>query len=66
MVEDRLQDWQAIIDKAIAQAKAGDGKARDWLGRYVLGNRQLRVMAGLPEPRGKTVNELLEDLKREG
>lgn len=30
-------DWQAIVQKAVEQAKDGDYKARDWLGHYLLG-----------------------------
>lgn len=30
--------WQAIVRRAVADAKEGDAKARDWLSRYLLGN----------------------------
>ena len=31
-----ISDWRAIIAKAVDDAKAGDGRARDWLARYIL------------------------------
>lgn len=33
-----VEDWEAIVRRAVKDAKAGDGKARDWLTRYALGN----------------------------
>ena len=30
-------DWQAIINKAVAQAKKGDSVARKWLADYLIG-----------------------------
>jgi hypothetical protein len=36
-----LNDWQAIVERAVEDAKAGDGKARDWLARFVLGTTPL-------------------------
>ena len=35
-----LADWKKIVSKAVEDAKDGDGKARDWLGRYLIGDRQ--------------------------
>lgn len=32
-----LKQWQEIVDAAIAQAKKGDSKARQWLSDYLLG-----------------------------
>ncbi|HLN30746.1 MAG TPA: hypothetical protein VK395_23605 [Gemmataceae bacterium] len=32
-----LADWREVCQKALAQAKDGDARARDWLTRYVLG-----------------------------
>jgi len=32
-----LEDWEAIVAKAVTDAKAGDAKAREWLGKYLLG-----------------------------
>lgn len=56
---DRKEDWQELIDKAIAQAKAGDDKARNWLGRYVLPDPDLRRLAGIPTP---TMDDLLAEI----
>lgn len=60
---DRKEDWQEMIDTAIAQAKAGDDKARNWLGRYVLPDPDLRRLAGIPTP---TMDDLLADLAEIG
>ena len=32
------ETWRAICRRAVQDALAGDGKARDWLSRYLLGN----------------------------
>jgi hypothetical protein len=32
-----LDHWREVVTRALADAKSGDGKARDWLTRYVLG-----------------------------
>jgi hypothetical protein len=32
-----LVDWQEVIDKTLADAKAGDARAREWLARFLLG-----------------------------
>jgi hypothetical protein len=40
-------DWSAIVSKAVADAKAGDGVARQWLSRYLLGNPEGKA----PTPR---------------
>ena len=31
-----LEDWRAICQRAIIDAKAGDHRARDWLSKYLL------------------------------
>jgi hypothetical protein len=32
-----MDAWRAVIAKAVEQARAGDAKAREWLGIYVVG-----------------------------
>jgi hypothetical protein len=32
------ETWRAICRRAVADAKTGDSRARDWLSRYLLGN----------------------------
>lgn len=32
-----LKQWEKIVDTAIARAKAGDARARQWLSDYLLG-----------------------------
>ncbi len=31
-----FEAWQAVVERALVDAKAGDAKARDWLARYLL------------------------------
>ena len=31
------EDWDAIVDKAVKQAKGGDSVARKWLADYLIG-----------------------------
>jgi hypothetical protein len=38
-----LDDWQEIVKTAVTAAKQGDGKARDWLCRYLLGEKPLTL-----------------------
>ena len=33
-----LGDWREIVGKAVAHAKQGDAKAREWLARYLVGS----------------------------
>lgn len=37
--------WGAIVDTAIDDARAGDAKAREWLARYVMGERPPSLFA---------------------
>ena len=39
-----LDDWRAIVGKAVADAKEGDAKAREWLSRYTLGEKPMTLM----------------------
>lgn len=32
-----LDDWQAIVGRAVTDAKGGDAKAREWLARHLIG-----------------------------
>lgn len=33
----RVKDWEKVIDVAIARAKTGDSRARQWLSDYLMG-----------------------------
>ena len=35
-----IKEWEKIVDTAIARAKAGDPRARQWLSDYLLGRPQ--------------------------
>ena len=37
-------DWRAIIGKAVADAKAGSPKAREWLSKYLVGDEPLALV----------------------
>ncbi len=32
-----LDDWKAVVDRAVVDAKRGDARARDWLARFLVG-----------------------------
>jgi hypothetical protein len=34
-----LDTWQQIVERAVENAKAGDAKAREWLAKYLIGDR---------------------------
>jgi hypothetical protein len=36
-----MDDWQAIVARAVDDAKGGCAKARDWISRHLIGDRQL-------------------------
>jgi hypothetical protein len=38
-----LNDWKAIVQKAVEQAKDGDDKARAWLSDHLIGKPTQRV-----------------------
>src|SRR5262245_53968910 len=38
-----LDEWREIVKAAVAGAKEGDGKARDWLGKYLIGGSPLSL-----------------------
>src|SRR5947208_112287 len=39
-----LDDWQEVVRGALAQAKEGDAKAREWLARYLIGDKPPRLI----------------------
>jgi hypothetical protein len=39
-----LAEWQAIVAKAVTDAKAGNAKAREWLSKHLLGDDPLAVV----------------------
>jgi hypothetical protein len=39
-----LSDWRAIIQKAVADAKGGGAKAREWLSKYLVGDDPLALV----------------------
>jgi hypothetical protein len=39
-----LDDWEAVVKAAVADAKDGDAKAREWLARYLIGDEPPRLI----------------------
>jgi len=58
-----LEDWQKVVEQAVAHAKSGNARARDWVTKYLLGNDppQLVELAAR-ERRGTTVDEIVDNL----
>lgn len=56
-----LADWRQVVDRALADAVAGDAKARDWLSRYLLGDApgKLSTLA-TAELAGRTIDDELQ------
>src|SRR5262245_57364772 len=38
-----LEEWAEVVRAAVAQAKKGDSKARDWLTQYLIGSNPPRL-----------------------
>lgn len=59
-----LEDWQQIVTRAVADAKNGNAKAREFLARYVLGNAPvLSELTALDEIGLDPVDEKLHSVK---
>jgi hypothetical protein len=56
-----LEDWRAIVQKAVDTAKAGDHRAREWLAKYLVGDDPLAVLDLAEELEALTV--ALEEMK---
>ncbi len=58
-----LEDWRKVVERAVADAKSGDARARDWVTKYLIGNDppQLVELAAR-ERRGATADELVDKL----
>jgi hypothetical protein len=48
-----LEDWAAITQRAVADAKVGDAQARSWLSKYLLGDEPIVLADTLEELRGE-------------
>jgi hypothetical protein len=56
-----LDTWREIVEKAIADAKAGDAKAREWLTRHVIGDKPMSLFdLAAKEAGGNTVEREIE------
>ena len=51
-----LTDWRGIVKRAVADAKAGDAQARNWLGKHLCGDNPLALV--------ELVEELQAELER--
>jgi hypothetical protein len=52
-----LAEWRAIVEKAVADAKAGNPKAREWLSKYLVGDDPL-VLVELADELARLKSEL--------
>jgi len=53
-----LDEWDAVISKAIEQAKDGDNRARTWLASYVMGQPVQQVIADVSGTRDRLLQVL--------
>jgi hypothetical protein len=59
-----IEDWQEIVTKAVADAKAGNAKAREFLARYILADSPiLSDLAAWDEVGLDPVNEKVDSAK---
>lgn len=49
-----LEDWRAVVDKAVTMARSGDAGSRAWLAQYLIG----RPAAPAPTPLTVVVQQL--------
>lgn len=61
-----LSEWETIVKATVEQAKGGDGKAREWLARHLIGETPMRPSLVLAneafDPTGETmIAELIVD-----
>lgn len=40
-----LEDWREVVARAVADAKNGDNKARNWLAKYLIGSNPRTLLA---------------------
>lgn len=57
-----IDAWNRVIDKALADAEAGDAKARDWLARYLLGAEPPSLLSlATDDATGQTVDKTIAE-----
>ena len=45
-----IPQWKKIVKRAVKDAASGDSKARDWIGKYTLGNSPVLTLNQYTEP----------------
>jgi hypothetical protein len=61
-----LDAWRAIVDRAVADAQAGDHSARMWLAKYLIGNDPPTLLSlAVAEQRNITPDDDVEALRVE-
>ncbi len=61
-----LDDWREVVSRAVADAKAGDARARDWLTRHLVGEQPPKLIdVAEQEARGRTVDDEIALLARQ-
>jgi hypothetical protein len=58
-----FETWDAVCDKAIAQALDGDARAREWLANYLIGRPLQAVALAEPVGSGVTLSMFLSALR---
>ena len=57
-----LDAWRTIVSRAVADAQAGDARARDWVARHVLGSEPPSLVSiAATEERAANGFEAIED-----
>lgn len=57
-----LDAWRTIVSRAVADAQAGDARARDWVARYALGSEPSSLVSiAATEERAANESEEIED-----
>lgn len=60
-----LNDWKEVVLRALADARAGDAKARDWLTQYLIGEQPPKLIdVAEQESRGRTAEDAIGQLAR--
>jgi hypothetical protein len=39
-----MEEWEKVVARALADAKRGDAKAREWLSKYLVGDDPLVML----------------------
>ena len=57
-------DWRKIVATAVSLAMAGDSKAREWIGNYLIGRPNFTIELNTPD--AALLNQLLKQFESNG